>query len=182
MTQLIDKFNCIDMNKRDDKTILENLENYFENYFQNNNKVLLYDYMLQAINFNSDIIYSENLSKIIYNQMGEYISFVRNNMRASIKKNLFNLDSGLNKFFIDFKSKIDFINSFLNYRLNNEKLNDLLDIIINDIYIKTFIEININCNDDIINIYITLKKYNLALQTKFIQILGAIHKKDLITK
>ena len=182
MSQLIDKFNCIDENKRDKKLILENLENYFENYFQNSNKVLLYDYMLQAINFNSEVIYSEELYKIIFTQTEEYISSVRNNMRASIKKNLFNLDSGLNKFFIDFKTKLDFIISFTDRHLNHTDINNLLDIIINDIYIKNFIEINIERSDDIISIYNTLKKYNFALQSKFIQILGDIHKKDLITK
>ena len=52
MNMLIDKFNCIDKNIRNDKDILEALENYFENYFKNSNKVLLYDYMLQILNFN----------------------------------------------------------------------------------------------------------------------------------
>ena len=47
MTTLTDKFNCINNNKRDTKTLLDVLDNYFENYFQNNNKVLLYEYFNQ---------------------------------------------------------------------------------------------------------------------------------------
>jgi hypothetical protein len=179
---LIDKFNCIDNNIRDDKIILDTLENYFENYFQNNNKVLLYDYILQILNFNPSIIHSDELHKIIINQMKEYISSVRNNMRVSIKKNLFNLNSGLNKFLIDFKTKIDFIVSFVNSHISYTEINNLLDIIINDIYIKNCIEINIDNHDDISQIYTTLKKYNSMIQSRFIEILGDIHKKNLITK
>ena len=182
MNMLIDKFNCIDKNIRNDKDILEALENYFENYFKNNNKVLLYDYMLQILNFNPKIIHSDELLKIILNQMKEYISSVRNNMRVSIKKNLFNLDSGLNKFLVDFKTKIDFIVCFVNRYICDNDINNLLDIILNDIYIKNFIEMNIDNYDDINNINTTLKKYNYSIQRRFVQILGDIHKKNIVTK
>jgi hypothetical protein len=100
MTTMIDKFNCITDNKRYTKTLLDILDNYFENYFQNNNKVLLYEYFSQINHYNSEIINSDELYKIIYNQLENYIIVIRNNMRISIKKDLFNLDSGLNKFFI----------------------------------------------------------------------------------
>ena len=93
MAKLIDKFNCINATKRDDNLILDNLENYFENYLQNNNKVILYEYMTQVLYFNPKIINSPQLNKIIFNQLESYIVSVRNNMRTSIKKNLFNMEA-----------------------------------------------------------------------------------------
>jgi hypothetical protein len=179
MAKLIDKFNCINATKRDDNLILDNLENYFENYLQNNNKVILYEYMTQVLYFNPKIINSPQLNKIIFNQLESYIVSVRNNMRTSIKKNLFNLDSGLNKFFVDFKIKVNFINSFTNSYICEDWITSLLDIIINDIYIKNYIEQNITNGDTVIKVYLTLLKYNCNVLNAFIKILADIHKKHI---
>jgi hypothetical protein len=178
MTTMIDKFNCITDNKRYTKTLLDILDNYFENYFQNNNKVLLYEYFSQINHYNSEIINSDELYKIIYNQLENYIIVIRNNMRISIKKDLFNLDSGLNKFFIDFHTKLKFINNFI----NNNNLCSLLDIIINDIYIKNYIEQNITNSGSIIKIYNSLHKLDSRIKLIFIKIIGDIYIKMLTQK
>lgn len=178
MTTLIDKFNCINNNKRDTKTLLDVLDNYFENYFQNNNKVLLYEYFNQINHSNPEIINSDELYKIIYNQLENYIIVVRNNMRISIKKDLFKLDSGLNKFFIDFHTKLKFINNFI----NNNYLCSLLDIIINDIYIKNYIEQNITNSGSIIKIYNSLHRLDCRIKLIFIKIIGEIYIKILTPK
>jgi hypothetical protein len=175
MATLIDKFNCISNNKRDTKILLDILDNYFENYFQNNNKVLLYEYFSQINHSNPEIINSDKLYKIIYNQLENYIIVVRNNMRISIKKDLFNLDSGLNKFLVDFYTKLQFINNFI----NSNQLCCLLDIIINDIYIKNYIEQNITNSDSIIKIYNSLDKLDKRIQLIFIKIIGEIYIKIL---
>jgi hypothetical protein len=177
MPLIKDKFNCIDPIA--DQDIMGVIENYLENYLYTGNRIILYNYILQIKYLDSFKLRDEKLALLVKEKIHNYLLSIRNNMRCSIKKDLFNLDSGLNKFLIDFKKKINFINKIIT--ISNYDISKLLiTIIIDDIYIKSIIDDNIN-NSIIITVCKILQ--NIVCDTifcSFLNTLGDSYKKKII--
>ena len=58
------------------------IECYFENTIKNNNKIFLSDYISRQINEEN----IENVQKIIFNYLSDYIKQIRKNLRSNIRR------------------------------------------------------------------------------------------------
>ena len=93
MYKMNDKFNCIENHLiHSDDELLKLLENYFENYLNNDTThVLLYDYILQIKYFNKELINGNKIYNIIKTQKEKYYTNLKTTIRLEIKKNIFTM-------------------------------------------------------------------------------------------
>ena len=193
---IIDKYNIIEnhLGLEDDKKIESKMLNYFENLINSDYKLLLSDYINQALWFNK--IPQCNLTENIMDQLKNYLIQRRNNMRIIIKKQNFEL-SGLNKFLKTFINKLETLDIILkkcdelhSSMIINEGINNLSSLIISDSIILMFIEEQIitfdkDMKDNIKTLILickSLSKYdNMETFNKIIKTFGNIFKKQVVS-
>lgn len=138
---LIDKFRIIEdhIGLKETKYLEDKVENYFENLINLDFKLLSSDYINQIIWF--DKINKSNLASNVSSQIKKYLTQRRNNIRALIKKQNFEL-IGLNKFLKSFMCKLEYINNIIknNDIIIKEGISNLASLIISDSIILLFIE------------------------------------------
>jgi hypothetical protein len=175
-----DKFNVIEdhINKNDSHS--ETFENYCENYLYNNKHILLSDYIIQLTYFNN--IENRQLYIIIEKSILNYLIFSRTNIRNAIKKKTFTIYNGLFDFIYLFKDKCKFLYSLTHSnKIADNILDEFVNIILYDPFIKQIIEDSINNNISMKELYILLKtitKNNIILDS-FINIISQIYKKKI---
>lgn len=139
---LCDKFGLIENHLCDEpleKNILK-ITNFFENYLNSDIRILMPDYVNQSVWFNN--INVRDFISRSENQIQNYLIQRRNNIRAFIKKDNFEI-SNLNKFFKTFMDKLEYLDQMLKMT-NNEiikiGLKQLSNLVISDSLIIMFIE------------------------------------------
>jgi hypothetical protein len=124
----------------DKKNIVNKIDNYFENFFNSDMKVIASDYINQVIWF--DKIKIEDCYINCAYHLQKYLIQIRNNMRIFIKKDNFELNH-LNKFLKNCISKLKYLNNIIksnNDIIIKEGIKQLTNLIISDSFILIFIE------------------------------------------
>jgi len=188
---LNDKFGIIEnhIQKNDNKNLLNQVENYFENYLNSDIKILIPDYINQLIWFEG--ITLENFTVNIDSYVKNYLISRRNNMRSFIKKDSFSL-TNLNKFIKNFISKLEYLNSIIKsteYNVIKEGIKQLINLIISDSFILLFIEeqiitFNIDVQFDVEYLLTLTKNFskydNYETYQKMLKIVSNILKKQAV--
>lgn len=176
-----DKFNCIENHLiHSDDELLQLLENYFENYLNNDTThVLLYDYILQIKYFNKELINSDKIYNIIKTQKEKYYTNLKTTIRLEIKKNIFTMVK-LIDYINEIKIKTDFINNIFHANHNIHIIEDYgVLIILHDPIIKLFMENNIQVEVFKKILYI-LKSFTFTnLYCEFIRLMSTMYKTQL---
>jgi hypothetical protein len=182
---LIDKFQIIE-NHVDSKNIDSKLENYFENYINNNIKITFTNYINMLSWFNNINIPKVEvyLTKILTQHLTER----RNNMRSFIKKSDFEFEK-LNSFILEYISKLQYLDRQIFRDENNKLLNmgieKLTQFIIFDSFILNYLEqeITLLSNNNLSNIktlFLTLQNISKTTYDKLLLTFSNIFKKNVI--
>lgn len=208
---IYDKFRIIEnhVNLENSKNIVSKIDNYFENFFNSDMKVLASDYINQIIWF--DKIKMEDCYINCAYHLQNHLIQIRNNMRIFIKKGKFDLNH-LNKFLKSCINKLTYLNNIIksdNIKSDNAKsdnvksdnvksdnnviikegIKQLTNLIISDSFILIFIEEHIASLNNgsiseiqtLVTIVKQLSKYdNFEIFNKIIMTFANIFIKQII--
>jgi len=145
--EIKDKFNIIQNNIIDitDDELTSLIDNYFENIMHSNEKVIHSDIISQILWFKKDF----NYSQIILRHLENYLKEKKIGIRNSIKKGVFDIETGLNNLIKNYYDKI-YASSIL---CNNDSiislgLSKLYNQIITDPSLLTFLKSEISTIDE----------------------------------
>lgn len=182
---LIDKFQIIE-NHVDSKNIDSKLENYFENYINNNVKITFTNYINMLSWFNN--INIPKVEVYLTKILTQHLTDRRNNMRTFIKKSDFEFEK-LNSFILEYISKLQYLDRQIFRDENNKLLNmgieKLTQFIIFDSFILNYLEQEITTlsNNNLSNIktlFITLQNTSKTTYDKLLLTFSNIFKKNVI--
>jgi len=144
--EIKDKFNIIQNNIIDitDDELISLIDNYFENIMHSNEKVIHSDIISQILWFKKDF----NYSQIILRHLENYLKEKKIGIRNSIKKGVFDIETGLNNLIKNYYDKI-YASSIL---CNNDSiislgLSKLYNQIITEPSLLTFLKSEISTID-----------------------------------
>lgn len=188
--QLYDKFNIIENHLQDttEPAIFSKIDNYFENILKTDNNILIANYIRLMTWFNKNKI--DKYIAIFELHLKNYLIQIRNTMRISIKRDVFELLT-LNNFINKFKSKVEYITiNFNNNIFIQIGITELANLIISDSIIMQFTEEHmVQFDNDTRNIKVffntlnNLNKYDIGgMYNKTLVILSNRLKLDLINQ